>query len=53
MIKGAAIAAPFVFVDAYLPFFLAGFFFVFFAMPGSCGLYQATALAQRLCVQWV
>ena len=41
VIKGAAIAAPFVFEDAYLPFFLVGFavFFVaFFAMPGSCGL---------------
>ena len=34
VIKGAAIAAPFVFEDAYLPFFLVGFavFFVFLAM---------------------
>jgi hypothetical protein len=47
--KGAAIAAPFFFGNAYLPFFFGGFavFFVaFFAMPGSCGFSQATALAQ-------
>jgi hypothetical protein len=49
VIKGAAIAAPFFFEDAYLPFFFVGFavFFVaFFAMQGSCGFSQATAQAQ-------
>jgi hypothetical protein len=36
------------FFEAYLPFFFGGFavFFVFFAMPGSCGFSQATAQAQ-------
>jgi hypothetical protein len=35
------------FFDAYLPFF-GGFavFFVFFAMPGSCGFSQAAAMTQ-------
>jgi hypothetical protein len=49
VIKGAAVAAPFVFVDAYLPFFLVGFavFFVFFAMCWApADFSQATALAQ-------